>query len=989
MLLALLSSTALVRAQNATWIGTAGPPNNWNTAANWQPTPSGPPAFVPVGTAFFNSSLLPTTSIEIAGSTTVGGMTFTNAPGYNFSVPAGGTFILNGAGVVVDAGSAAPTFSIVSGTMALINSATAGRSVIDVNGLLALANTSNAGSALITNDGTINFQDGSSAGSATIFNNATRFINFSQSGGPLSATAGNATIDNSGTMVFWNTSTAGNSSITTRSGGSTFFINQSSAGASQQTVASGGTLTFLNGASAGSSTIGSSGTVNFNDASSAGTALITNNTGGFLFFNQAAAGSASAANSTIENSGNLAFFSTSTAANATIITQPGGTTTFLDQSTGGTSSIVINSNGISSSTVNISAITDPTFTIGSLAGTGNAPFAQFLIGSKNLIVGGNNQSTSYAGLVFDSGAGGSLTKVGTGTLTLAGAASYTGSTSILGGELNIGPGASLQSTSSILVGPNGTLSGNGTITTAGTTTVNGTLAPTSGGGTPLFLTSNLILNSTATYRATIGNGALGFAVVTGAVTLGGALQVQIGANGLNFGTPYTVLQSTQNLNQQFDTATGPGAFTMQVIYNAQNVQVSFAPDLANFASTGNTNQQATAGALQTGLTGGGVAAPFLPLFSMDRPTYLSALSQLSGEIATGGSTAGLKTMDLFLNHMINPFLDARGSGPQGPSLAFGPEAAQEDESAEALGYKRRKTTVANQATQAFAQLRRPEPRDERRFNTWAAGYGGWAKTEGQASAGSAALDSRVGGIAMGLDYRPSFNTVFGIAVGAAKTSYGLADNLGNGDADVAQVGVHGAIRLNNTYLSAAFAYGWHSVSTSRTVALLSTDPIKGNYDAHSVNGRVEIGSRSGSANFGVTPFAAAQFQRYFAPAYEEQATGGGVPFALSYNASSTNALRSELGVWFDARPAQEIRLRSRIAWAHQFADAPIATAAFTSIPSGPFVVTGARVGRDALLASVAADWAVQQGIALNARFDTEQARGGSSYSGMGGVRFTW
>ena len=345
-------------------------------------------------------------------------------------------------------------------------------------------------------------------------------------------------------------------------------------------------------------------------------------------------------------------------------------------------------------------------------------------------------------MVFDSGFGGSLTKVGTGTLTLTGAASYTGATSIVGGELNIGAGAILQSTSSILVGPNGTLAGNGTITTAGggTTTVNGTLAPTSGGGTPLFLNSNLVLNSTATYRATVGNGALGFAVVTGAVTLGGALQVQIGANGLNFGTPYTVLQSTQNLNQQFDTATGPGAFTMQVIYNLQNVQVSFAPDLANFASTGNANQQATAAALQTGLAGGGVAAPFLPLFDMDRATYLTALSQLSGEIATAGSTAGLKTMDLFLNHMVNPFLDARGSGPQGPSLAFGPEAARDDELSEALGYKRRNTTVANQATQGFAQLRRPEPRDERRFNTWAAGYGGWAKTEGQTSTGSAALD---------------------------------------------------------------------------------------------------------------------------------------------------------------------------------------------------------------------------------------------------------
>jgi outer membrane autotransporter protein len=244
-------------------------------------------------------------------------------------------------------------------------------------------------------------------------------------------------------------------------------------------------------------------------------------------------------------------------------------------------------------------------------------------------------------------------------------------------------------------------------------------------------------------------------------------------------------------------------------------------------------------------------------------------------------------------------------------------------------------------------------------------------------------------VAAGLDFRPASVLLLGVAVGAAKSSFGLAEGRGSGESDVAQLGAYGALRLGRAFLSAAFAYGWHSVSTDRTVSNITTDPIRGSYNAHSLNARAELGSRFGTPHVGLTPFAAVQYQSFRAPAYDERATGAAVPFALSFSASTTDALRSEAGVWFDASPAHELRLRARVAWAHNFTDTAVSTASFTSIPSGPFVVSGATAGADSLLASAASEWRAMPNMALTSRFDADFSSKAANYSASGGVRFTW
>ena len=91
-------------------------------------------------------------------------------------------------------------------------------------------------------------------------------------------------------------------------------------------------------------------------------------------------------------------------------------------------------------------------TIGSIAGAGS-----YLLGANELTVGSKNQSTEVSGVI--SGTGGSLVKIGDGTMTLSAANTYTGGTTVNGGTLQLGTLARTGSVvGAISVGAGGTLS---------------------------------------------------------------------------------------------------------------------------------------------------------------------------------------------------------------------------------------------------------------------------------------------------------------------------------------------------------------------------------------------------------------------------------------------------------------------------------------------------------------------------------------------------
>jgi autotransporter-associated beta strand protein len=390
--------------------------------------------------------------------------------------------------------------------------------------------------------------------------------------------------------------TAGSISLTTGLADDCMFTNDGAA------VAGGtsGALFFTIMGSAGNAIVvnngglvsgADGGLVYFNEQTTAASASITNEPGTvagasgglalFVFDGATTGGDAtiSCEGATVSGAGGgmTQFKDVTTAGNATLIANgglnggEGGSIQFIDKSKGGTARIELFGNG----TLDLSAHQSVLAT-GSVEGDGIVH-----LGTGRLSVGSNNLSTTFSGTIQDAG---SLTKTGTGTFTLIGANSYSGTTTIAGGGMiaanksgsATGPGA--VSVGAGTLGGTGTISGQVTVGTGSGTSA--FLAPAFGSNKQVTLTlqSSLTLQADATYTYTFKakrNQSRTDLVIAKGITINGAtIALQGQTQGrLKRGTVLTVLSNT---------STNPisGAFTNLpdgaiVNVNGNNLQATY------------------------------------------------------------------------------------------------------------------------------------------------------------------------------------------------------------------------------------------------------------------------------------------------------------------------------------------------------------------------------------------------------------------------------
>ena len=639
-------------------------------------------------------------------------------------------------------------------------------------------------------------------------------------------------------------------------------------------------------------------------------------------------------------------------------------------------------------------------------------------GTGSINITTNASVVGAQGVGFSGGSNNSLTNSATGNIsTLAGISGYavlggTGNETVsnfgtINGIVDLGGGANrLTNRSSglynagafVVVGAGNSFTNSGRYAPGGT----GTVSYTS-------VTGNFVQTSSGVYMVDVTPTASDKTGVSGTASLGGTVQATF-TPGNYIAKSYTILSSNGRTGTfaHLNTIGLPSGFTASLSYNTTDAKLDLTASLGGTGG-GGTGGGGTggggpggggsgSGGIGTALTqnqstvattlnnyfnaGNSLPAQFVTLFGLSGTSLANGLDQISGEVATGAPTAGFRVTDSFLNMMLDPFMEMQlGEGPSRPrAIGYASEPALPPAVAAA------NNAVGATAASAVGTV-------EQRWGTWAAAYGAQAKRNADTVVGSHALDARNGGGAAGVDYRLSADTIIGAAISGGFTNWGV-DTLGSGRGETFQAGLYSSTKLGNGYVSAAVAYGWHDLSTNRTVMLPGAfDRLDANFKAQSYGGRVEAGYRIALMNFGITPYVAGQAQSFHTPAYTETGVAGAGGFALAYAAQTSSQIRSELGSRFDNRfmldGGSELILRGRAAWLHDYSDRITTEAAFQVLPGTELTVTGAAPVRDAALVSLGSELRFARGFSLASKVDAELFGHGNAYSGTATLRYGW
>jgi rhamnogalacturonan endolyase len=176
-------------------------------------------------------------------------------------------------------------------------------------------------------------------------------------------------------------------------------------------------------------------------------------------------------------------------------------------------------NNRNGTTIALGALTGGIGTFVSGAGSANA--------ASIYIVGGKNLDTTFAGTIMDANLSRitCITKTGTGTWTLTGANTYTGTTTVSAGTLLVN-GNQSPATGAVSVASGAILGGAGILGGAVTVNSGGAMAPGSGGAGTLTISNSLALDSDAILNFELGaTNASDKVAVSGALVLGGTLNV--------------------------------------------------------------------------------------------------------------------------------------------------------------------------------------------------------------------------------------------------------------------------------------------------------------------------------------------------------------------------------------------------------------------------------------------------------------------------------
>jgi outer membrane autotransporter protein len=686
----------------------------------------------------------------------------------------------------------------------------------------------------------------------------------------------------------------------------------------------------------------------FDNSASAGNAII-NMDGAALTFT----GTTTAANATITNAsggGTLSFTDNSTAGSATIVTNS-GLTQFTSSASGGNARFITNAGG----TLDFSGLVTGGTTAGSIEGAGSIN-----LGANLLTVGSNNLSTEVSGVI--SGTGGSLTKIGAGTLTLSGVNTYDGPTNVLGGRLAVNGSI----TSNVTVGSAGNLGGSGTI--FGNVLNGGTISPGNSIGT-LTIAGNYTQSAGSFYQAEVNNAGQSDRInVTGTSTLNGGTVVVTPTPGIYArSTTYTLLSAAGGLSGTFAGATTNLAFYQPSLsYDSNNIYLTLMQSFAGGGQTINQRNVGTALDIATPNASGDFANVLTAMLALSNAQGPVALDAISGQQYSGFGSANVLSSLAFMNVVGQQMSLARGGSGGGTRVAL----------AEACD-------VACDGGAPTGP-----------WSAWGGALGGTGSLAGNGN--SSTLTYNLGGFATGIDYRFDPRFVAGLGIGYSSGNQWVSTFNSRGTSDSYNVSAYASFTQSAFYLDALAGYGYNNNQMTRQIAIpgLASRIAQGSTGANQFTGQAEAGYKVGiyaPAAASLTPFARFQTVAVGQNGFSENGANSlNLNVAQQNTTSVRTVLGGELSGGIDMGWRDKLAVQLRLGWAHEYADTtrPV-TASFAGAPSVGFTVYGATPVRNAAVVGLAFNTAIADATSIYLRYDGELGTGTDNHVLSAGLRMSW
>jgi outer membrane autotransporter protein len=549
---------------------------------------------------------------------------------------------------------------------------------------------------------------------------------------------------------------------------------------------------------------------------------------------------------------------------------------------------------------------------------------------------------------------GSLTKVGSGTLTLVGTNTYSG----------------------------------GTVLNAGTLTVNGPQALGLGnvvvnGGTlnadpqPISIKGNYTQNAGGTLELNIGGASPAqhdYLNVTGNASLNGTLRLLNSGYTPNVGDVVRLVQTGGLVAGQFATfanpfTTRPGLNTIDLKYGRNFVDLVFLnvivppspPVIIDFASFAQTpNQLAAAGLLDAVQLDPGAADLMSFLIKEPFANLPSDFNKISPESLTAFYEISFSGANIQRLNLENRLEDIR-NGSGGESVA-GATVYLEDK---ADGKSSKNPPML-------------PPVREKRWDFWSTSFGDFIHVDSDFNARGYKFTT--GGIDLGIDYRLTDHLGFGLMGSYAHTWSDLRP--GSIDVDSARGGIYATYFNRCFYINGGIYGGYNSYDSSRRGLQGNAN---GNSDGAEFSTFVSGGYDFRFGHLTIGPIASLQYTNVYVDGFREK--GSLAP--LSIHSDSEESLRSDVGF----RASYQWRIGSvdvepflKATWEHEFkySTLPI-TAGFADISGPSATFLGPAEGHDSAVvnAGISVQWTPcistyvsYNGLLGRARYDSNGVSGG-------------